>query len=211
MARPTLAVATGNPGKLREIRQVLSDVPVDVKGLGDLPAAWPEPEETGATFAANARLKALYYARRTHLWCLADDSGLAVDALDGAPGVRSARYADDDVPAGADRARVDAANNARLLADLADTPEALRTARFVCHLALADADGVLLEACGTVEGRILREPRGQNGFGYDPVFYLEDLGRTAAQLSAEAKNAVSHRGRAVRKFAGKLRSMLASS
>ena len=186
MSEPTIVVATGNPGKLREIRQVLVGLPVRVAPLADFAPA-DEPEETGETFADNARAKALYYARATGQWCLADDSGLVVDALGGAPGVRSARYAAERIPPGADRPTVDAANNAKLLSELADLADEGRTARFVCHLALADAETVLLEATGTVEGRILRQGRGSNGFGYDPFFYLPDLGRTAAELLPERK------------------------
>lgn len=203
-----IVLATRNPGKLREIRQVLSELPVQVTGIAEY-GRTPEPAETGRTFAENARLKALYYARATDQWCLADDSGLEVDALSGAPGVRSARYAAEAVDPGADRKTIDAANNAKLLAALEEVDEQHRTARFVCHLALADADGVLLETCGTVEGRIARRPRGYNGFGYDPVFYVPDLGRTAAELSAEQKNAISHRGKAVRRFAERLEPLLA--
>jgi XTP/dITP diphosphohydrolase len=207
MADRTIVVATGNPGKLREIRQVLGLLPVRVAGLGEFDAV-DEPEETGTTFADNARLKARYYARATGQWCLADDSGLVVDALGGGPGVRSARYAAGGFPPTADRPAIDAANNAKLLAELSDVDDEDRSARFVCHLALADGEAVLLEAQGTIEGRILRENRGSNGFGYDPVFYVPGLDRTAAELSADQKNAVSHRGNAVRAFADKLREYL---
>jgi len=206
-ARP-IVLATRNPGKLREIRQVLGEMPVEVLAL-DAYADVPEPDETGQTFAENARDKALYYARATRHWCLADDSGLEVDAVGGAPGVHSARYAAGDCPPGADRAAIDAANNRRLLAELADVPDQRRTARFVCHLALACPDGILLEARGTVEGRIARSPRGRNGFGYDPLFLLPELGRTAAELPAEEKNRLSHRGQAVRLLARKLKDLLA--
>ena len=187
----------------------------------------PAPAETGATFAANARAKALYYARACGQWCLADDSGLEVDALDGRPGVYSARYAADRVDTGADRPAylapaylpevgreagrqtLDRANNIRLLADLDGVEDARRTARFVCHLALADPRRLLLEACGTVDGRIAREPSGDNGFGYDPLFYLPELGCTAAELSARQKNRISHRGKAVRRLAELLGDYLA--
>jgi len=162
--------------------------------------------EDGASFADNARIKARSYACATGQWCLADDSGLVVDALGGAPGVRSARYAAQEVPAGAGRSIVDAANTARLLRELRGVPTRERTARFICHLALADSQGVLLEAPGSVEGLIADGPRGRNGFGYDPVFFIPDLGRTAAELSPDEKNAISHRGTAVRRFAELLRS-----
>ena len=202
-----IVLATTNPGKLREIRQALGDLPIDVLGpetFGEI----DEPAEDGSTFAANAAIKACYYARATHTWCLADDSGLVVDALDGAPGVLSARYAAQKVPASAGRGEIDAANNAKLLEDLADIPDQQRTARFVCHLALSDGQTILLEACGTVEGRIASAPSGQNGFGYDPLFIADETGCTVADLSAERKNQISHRGKAVRRFAELLRAYL---
>jgi XTP/dITP diphosphohydrolase len=186
---------------------VLGDLPVELAGLdgpggkGDI----PEPEEPGLTFAVNARLKAAYYARAVGQWCLADDSGLEVDALGSAPGVRSARYAADDCPPGAARATLDAANNAKLLRALRDVPTDRRTARFVCHVVLADPEGVLMEACDTVEGRIGYEPRGTGGFGYDPLFCLPDLGCTTAELDADRKNLLSHRGKALRRIAQMLR------
>ena len=209
---PEIVVATRNAGKAAEIRAVLAPTGVRVLTLAEVDPdrAIPEPEEPGETFAANARLKALAYARATGRWALADDSGLAVDALDGAPGVHSARYAADDAPAGAARTEIDAANNARLLRLLAGVPDERRTAKFLCHLALAGGEDILLEADGEVAGVILREPAGENGFGYDPVFYLPDLGKTAAQLPAEEKNRVSHRGRAVTEFARKLKAFLQS-
>ncbi|HOF18903.1 MAG TPA: RdgB/HAM1 family non-canonical purine NTP pyrophosphatase [Phycisphaerae bacterium] len=198
--RRTIVLATRNPGKIRELREVLGALGLSVAGLeahGDI----PEPPETGETFAANARDKAAYYARATGQWCLADDSGLVVDALGGEPGVHSARYAADRCPAGAGRDVIDAANNARLLAELRDVADARRTARFVCHLALSDGRRILVEACDSVEGRIGHEPRGHNGFGYDPLFYLPELGCTTAELPSEKKNALSHRGKALRHFA----------
>ncbi len=206
---PSIVVATRNPGKIREIHAVLADLPVTLRSLepfGDL----PEPEETGETFADNAALKALYYAQATGHWALADDSGLQVDALGGDPGVRSARYAADRVPPTAGREQIDQANNAKLLNQLRDVPDAQRTGRFVCFIALADPRGVLVEASGTVEGCILHAPRGENGFGYDPLFYIPDLGHTTAELPAERKNAISHRGQALRAFAERLREMLAA-
>ena len=181
------------------MRKVLGDLPLRVAGLRDLDEIEP-PVEDGATFADNAGIKALGYARATGHWCLADDSGLVVDALGGAPGVCSARYAADDAPAGAERNEIDAANTARLLRELHGVPTRDRTARFVCHLALADSRRILLETSGAVEGLITDSPRGRNGFGYDPVFFIPRLGRTAAELSADEKNAISHRGKAVRRF-----------
>jgi len=200
-------LATRNPGKLRELRQVLADLPVSLSGLDHLETI-DEPEETGATFAENARQKALYYARATGRWCLGDDSGLVVDALDGEPGVHSARYAADRFPPGADRARRDAANTEKLLDALNDVPDDERNARFVCHLALAEPGRVLLEATGTVEGVITRRPRGANGFGYDPVFLVGRLGTTIAEMPAELKNELSHRSKAVRQFARQLGQLL---
>ena len=206
-SRPVIVLASGNSAKLREIRQTLGDLPVRVVALGDL-APIGEPVEDGRTFADNARLKALYYARATGHWCLADDSGLVVDALDGAPGVTSARYSRDQFGGDVDRATLTAANNARVLAELGDRPPESRTARFVCHLALADGDDVLLEASGTVEGIITEAPRGDAGFGYDPLFLIPEMGMTAAEMTPEQKNAISHRGKAVRKFAELLAELL---
>lgn len=203
-----IVLATRNGGKIREIRQVLSDLPIRIALLeefGDI----AEPAEHGATFAENARDKALYYARATGRWCLADDSGLVVDCLGGAPGVRSARYAADDCPALSPRQVIDRANNARLLRELAAVPDDRRTARFVCHLAMADERRVLIEATDSVEGVIGRQERGGGGFGYDPLFFLPDKGRTTAELPADEKNLISHRGKALRKFAEMLRDYLA--
>jgi XTP/dITP diphosphohydrolase len=203
-----IIVATGNPGKLREIQAVLGGLPVSVKSLAEFPTV-DEPVEDGATFAANARLKARYYAAAFNTWCLADDSGLVVDALGGEPGVHSARYAADQVPAGSGRDVIDPANNAKLLDELANIADADRTARFVCHLALADNTGeILIEAHGTIEGRIGYKPAGENGFGYDPLFVLPALGCTTAQLPPKQKNAISHRGQATRQFRSLLEMLL---
>lgn len=140
----------------------------------------------------------MYYARATGQRCLADDSGLAVDALGGAPGVRSARYAG----VGATRSERDRANNERLLRAIADVPPAKRTARFVCAMCVADPDGsVIAEAEGTFDGVITDQPAGSNGFGYDPLLYLPDEGCTSAELTPDEKNARSHRGEAVRAIA----------
>ena len=177
----------------------MGSLPVQVLGLEAI-ASTDEPPETGLTFAENARQKALYYARATGLWCLADDSGLVVDALGGAPGVHSARYAAEAFPPNADRAARDAANTAKLLAALGDVPEERRTARFVCHLALAEGDAIVLESTGTVEGLIARDPHGANGFGYDPVFLIPPRRLTIAEMPQGEKNALSHRGQAVRRF-----------
>ena len=203
MSVRTIVLATRNPGKLKEIRAVLADLPVRIAGLEEFTRV-PEPEEHGLTFADNARDKALYYARAAGQWCLADDSGLVVDALGGEPGVRSARYAADECPPGTDRHAIDQANNRKLLRALAGVPDAQRTARFVCHLAMADSQHVLLEASDTIEGRIGHEPHGDNGFGYDPLFHIDTHGCTTAELPSDEKNRISHRGKALRKFAASL-------
>jgi len=196
-----LVVATGNPHKLAEIRAVLEPLGWGVLSLEAAGAAdAPEPEEVARTFAGNAEIKARAYAQAAGRACLADDSGLEVDALGGAPGVRSARYAS----AGGAREERDAANNAKLLAELEGVPDDKRSARFVCAMCVADWQGrVLATSRGTFEGRIGRAPRGANGFGYDPLLICED-GRTAAELTPEEKNARSHRGMALRELAPKL-------
>jgi len=192
-----ILVATTNPGKVRELRALLGDR-VQWKSLADFPGV-DEVTEDGATFAENARKKALGYARATGLWTLADDSGLVVDALDGAPGVNSARFSGDKAN-GLDRKLIDRRNWEKLLSLLDGVPREKRTARFVCCLCLASPQEVLLETTGSVEGLITTEPVGTSGFGYDPVFFVPSLGRTVAQLGDEEKNAVSHRGNAMRKF-----------
>jgi len=192
-----ILVATTNPGKVRELRAMLGDQ-VQWKSLADFPGV-EEVTEDGVTFAQNARKKATGYAQATGLWTLADDSGLVVDALDGAPGVNSARFSGDKAK-GLDRKVVDRRNWEKLLALLEGVPREKRTARFVCCLCLASPREVLLETAGSVEGLIATEPAGEGGFGYDPVFFVPSLGRTVAQLGDEEKNAVSHRGNAMRKF-----------
>ncbi|MFH1418134.1 MAG: RdgB/HAM1 family non-canonical purine NTP pyrophosphatase [Planctomycetota bacterium] len=200
-----ILLATGNPGKFREISAVLSELvdgidlpPIHWISLEDLPTQVPEPVEDQETFAANAALKACYYSHATGLWTLADDSGLEVDALGGAPGVRSARYS--GLPPGAPREEVTRANNAKLIAALAGVGPDRRSARFRCCLALASGDRILATAEGTVEGRIIDEPRGAGGFGYDPHFLLPDLGKTTAELPPEEKNRISHRGKALQRL-----------
>ena len=207
-AKRTILVATTNPGKVRELRAML-DADVQWKGLADLPELG-EVEEDGATFAENARKKATEYARATGLWTLADDSGLVVDALDGAPGVKSARFCG-EVPPGTDRKTVDQRNIARLLERLEGVPAEKRTARFMCFLCLASPERVLIETQGKVEGRIIDEPVGENGFGYDPVFFVPDLGKTVAQLPDDEKNAISHRGHAIAEFKPLVNQLLAGS
>ncbi|MEY4509936.1 MAG: hypothetical protein RLZZ450_2058 [Pseudomonadota bacterium] len=193
-----LMVATTNPNKVREIEQVLSPLGYQVVGLGELARSIPEPVEDADTFEGNARIKALAYARALGASCVAEDSGLEVDALAGAPGVHSARYAG----VGNTREEKDRANNDKLLRALAGVPPEQRGARFVCAICLVDAHGeVLFETRGTYEGVIATAPRGQNGFGYDPLLWLPDVGKTSAELSASEKNARSHRGKATRALA----------
>lgn len=187
---PRLVLATGNPGKLRELRAILAPWKVEVLPLSDFtPSA---AEETGTTFVDNALIKARFAARMAGLPAIADDSGLEVDALGGGPGVRSARYAGE----GAD----DAANNALLLRELGQVPDARRTARYRCAMAYVrsadDPAPVVREA--NWEGRIGHGPRGQGGFGYDPLFVVAGGERTAAEYAADEKNRVSHRGQALR-------------
>jgi XTP/dITP diphosphohydrolase len=203
--KQTILVATTNPGKVRELRAML-DADVQWKDLADFPQLG-EVVEDGATFAENARKKATEYARATGLWTLADDSGLVVDALDGAPGVRSARFCG-EIPPGADRKTVDRRNIVKLLELLEGVGPEERTARFMCFLCLASPERVLVETQGQVEGRIVDEPVGTNGFGYDPVFFLPDLGQTVAQLPDEQKNAISHRGNAIAAFKPLLNQLL---
>ena len=191
-----ILLATKNAGKLRELREIAGDLPVAWRGLADFPDL-PYADECGATFTENARLKALHYARFTGLATLADDSGLEVDALTGVPGVHSARYA--GTP------RDDRANNRKLVQALAGVPLARRTARFRCALAFVRGGQVVVETQGAFEGLIIDEPRGENGFGYDPHFLVPDLGQTVAELPAELKNARSHRGQALREMLAELR------
>jgi len=184
-----IVLATGNPGKVREFSAVLADFHLDIVPQSALGV--PEAAETGLTFVENAILKARNAAMHTGLPALADDSGLAVDALDGAPGIYSARYAG---PGASDRANLE-----QLLAELRDVPKERRTARFQCVLALLHypADPMPLICQGTWEGVITFAPRGANGFGYDPVFLVVDEGKTSAELEPAVKNRLSHRGQAL--------------
>jgi XTP/dITP diphosphohydrolase len=182
-------LATRNAGKLVELRRMLADGPVEVLGLADV-ADFPEAPETGATFAENALAKARDAAAATGLPSVADDSGLAVDALNGMPGVLSARWSG--------RHGDDVANLELLLGQLGDVPDERRGAAFVCAAALVVPDGPETVVHGEWRGRIVRAPRGANGFGYDPIFAPDGEERTSAELSAEEKDAASHRGRAMR-------------
>lgn len=220
-----ILLATANPGKAREMREILAG-----RAPADRPQAqavvwrslnefvdrhWPEPVEDGETFTANAEIKARHYARLSGLWTIADDSGLVVDALGGEPGVRSARYAGEP--------RSDRANNAMLVRKLAGVPEEQRTARFCCAVVLAGARArgditpdvmaeppihVLASAEGTVEGRIIDQPRGKHGFGYDPHFWVPRLAKTTAEMTPEVKHAISHRGQALQQLREKLDRLL---
>jgi XTP/dITP diphosphohydrolase len=188
-----IVVATTNTGKLREIHDALTGLPVTLRSLNDFPGI-PEPEETGHTFAANAALKARAYAAATGLPAVADDSGLAIDALDGRPGVWSARYPGDTYDE----------KFANLFQELAPCPRPW-TARFICAVALAHPvegaePAVLFEGSGEVEGTITDTPRGTNGFGYDPIFFYPPYGGTLAEIDSARKLAVSHRGAAMRQF-----------
>jgi XTP/dITP diphosphohydrolase len=192
-----ILVATTNRGKMTELSAML-DADVTWLTLADFPDA-PEVEEDGDTFAENAAKKALGYAKATGCWTIADDSGLMVDALGGAPGVHSARFSGPKLE-GEARTLIDHRNIAKLLTLLKDVPADQRTCRFACSLCLASPEKVLAETQGTLEGLIIDREVGDNGFGYDPVFLVPSLGRTVAQLGAAEKNAISHRGQAVLKL-----------
>jgi len=190
-----ILVATTNPGKIAELRALLG-CDVQWVGLSDFESI-TEIKEDGATFAENARKKALSYAKAAGLWTIADDSGLVVDALGGAPGVKSARFSGEK---DSDRTLLDHKNMAKVLKLLEDVPKEKRTARFVCHLCLASPERILIETDGTLEGLIAESQIGKNGFGYDPIFFVPQLNKTVAQLTRDEKNAISHRGNAIRKL-----------
>lgn len=192
----TIVLASNNPGKVREFNELLAGHHIEVVPQSDYQV--PEIEETGLTFVENAILKARNAAAHTGLPAIADDSGIEVDALDGAPGIYSARYAG--------KGASDLANLDKLLHDLRDVPETARTARFQCLMVyLRHANDPTPLICqGTWEGRILPAPRGANGFGYDPVFYVPTHDRSSAELPPEVKNALSHRGQALRKLVAAL-------
>jgi XTP/dITP diphosphohydrolase len=180
-----ILIATTNPGKIREIAGILEGVPAELVSLDDFPPI-PEPEETGSTFAENARLKALFYHRATGLPSVADDSGLEIDALGGAPGVHSARWEGTDY-----------AVKFRRIYELLDARHARGSrARFVCRVAVASEGRIVFESEGVIEGTIADEPRGDKGFGYDPIFFYPPLGCTTAELDRDLKAAISHRGKA---------------
>lgn len=205
MTGPTeVVLATHNAKKLAELRRIVAaaGLPVTVLGLDDLPG-YPEPAETETTFEGNALIKARAAVRATGRTALADDSGIAVDRLNGMPGVRSARWAG--------RGASDADNNALLLRQLDDVPDPQRTARFVCAMALLTVDGTEVVRHGVVDGRLRTAPRGENGFGYDPLFVPDGYEQTTAELDPAAKDAISHRGRAVQAILADLQDWLNAS
>jgi XTP/dITP diphosphohydrolase len=199
-----ILIATSNAGKLRDFAGAAARLGVEISGIPDL-SSLPAVVEDGLTFEANARKKAEAYSRYVpREIVVADDSGLEIDALNGAPGVHSARYAAPELqnkqPHEADANTDDEANNARVLRELKEVPPEQRTGRFVCVLAAARDGETLATFRGTAEGTILDAPRGTNGFGYDPLFYFSAIGKTFAELSAEEKSRYSHRGAAFREF-----------
>lgn len=206
-----ILIATTNPGKIAEIKAML-DINVQWVGLSGFPAL-AEIKEDGKTFAENARKKAIGYAKATGLWTIADDSGLMVDTLGGAPGIKSARFSGAKDKACPERRQgnrtlLDHKNMAKVLKLMQGVPREKRTARFVCHLCLASPDKILIETEGTLEGLIADREIGENGFGYDPIFFVPGLNKTVGQLTMEEKNAISHRGNAIRKFKPLLEQLL---
>ena len=191
-----LLLATRNRGKIKELGEMLKSFKLEVLGLEHFPEL-EEVEETGKTFAENALLKATYAAKASGLYAVADDSGLCVDALHGAPGVFSARYSD-QIENGKLVASTDASNIAKLLAELKDIPKEKRTARFCCAIAACSPKGRTIVASGSWEGHIAFELKGENGFGYDPVFICNECNQHVAQLSPEMKNSRSHRAKALK-------------
>lgn len=192
-----LLIATKNAGKVAEFRSLLGEEAFiwldDLSSMKDV----PDVDETGVSFLENAQLKAAAYATRFDCWALADDSGLAIDALSGKPGIYSARWA-----AMNNAGQGDADNNRLVLEQMKDVDDPKRTARFLCALALSDEEGRIVMTCqDSVEGRLLREPRGENGFGYDPLFFVDEAGKTSAEMTPDEKHAISHRGKAMRLMA----------
>jgi len=193
-----LVVGKRNAGKCRELVELLAGLPVEVRSLSDFEGIGAHAE-TGTTFRENAAAKALAYARATGHWCVADDSGLEVPALGNEPGLYSSRWAG--------REGDDAANNRKLMERIAAVPRERRQARYVCVAVLASPEEVLLQACGTCEGVITDRPAGGGGFGYDPYFFVPELGKTMAELPPEAKHGLSHRGKALRSLVEQMRRM----
>jgi XTP/dITP diphosphohydrolase len=198
-----ILIATKNTGKVKEIKEMLAELPFRLQNLSDF-LEIIEPEETGVTFAENAALKARYYALQTGIWALADDSGLEVAALNNAPGIYSARYAGEKA---SDRERI-----VKLLEELDRTGDENRRARFVCAMAVADETGaIILTAEGVCDGKIAFEAVGENGFGYDPVFIPEGFSETFGQLANDIKQQISHRKRAIYKIIQQIRRFYAAS
>ena len=195
--RRKILVATTNHGKMAELSAML-DADVEWLTLVDFPGI-VEVSEDGRTFAENAGKKAIGYAQAAGCWTIADDSGLMVDALGGEPGVHSARFSGSKLE-GEARTLIDHRNIEKLLGLLKGTPSEKRTCRFACSLCLASPDAILAETEGTLEGIVIDKEMGENGFGYDPVFFVPSLGKTVAQLDSAEKNAISHRGQAARKL-----------
>ncbi len=204
--RPIL-LATSNPHKVAEVQRVLDPEGIRVVGLDALSVSVPEPQEAELTFAGNARAKARAYAERTGYLSLADDSGLMVDGLGGEPGVHSARYAGVSGP----RHPVDRANNEKLIERLRPLPRSARTGQFVCVMVLTDPERTWASARGEIHGELLLEERGQHGFGYDPLFYVPELGCTTAEIETAEKNRISHRGRATARLLEALRRLASRS
>ena len=188
--------ATGNEGKMKEIRMILKDLGLPVLSMKEA-GVQADIVEDGTTFEENAKIKAVAVQKLTGALVLADDSGLEIDYLNKEPGIYSARYMGEDTPY--------SVKNANLISRLAGVPDEQRTARFVCAIAAAFPDGEVLTTRGTIEGIIGYEERGENGFGYDPIFYLPEYKKSTAELSPEEKNALSHRGRALRQMEEELR------
>lgn len=195
----TVIIATKNQGKANEFKNMFAAKGYEVKTLLDLPDA-PDIEETGTTFEENAILKAEAIAHKLGHFVIADDSGLIVDALDGRPGVYSARYAGED--------KIDEANTEKVLRELKGVPQVERTARFYCALALASPNQDTITVSGTMEGLITEQPSGSNGFGYDPIFFVKEQGKTNAELTKEEKNNISHRANALKALDEKLEEFL---
>lgn len=193
--------ATGNENKLKEIRMILKDMDVEIQSMKEA-GVFTEIEENGTTFEENSIIKARTIAMKTGCYALADDSGLEIDYLGKEPGIYSARYMGEDTPY--------TLKNQTLLDRMAGVPDEERTARFVCAVAFVRPDGSCLTAVETMEGRVAYEAAGVNGFGYDPIFYLPEKGCTSAELSPEDKNAISHRGKALRKMRELIKDEIAS-
>ena len=200
-----ILIATKNPGKIAELKALL-DIEKDIQWLSlDDFDDIPEVVEDGSTFEQNSNKKALEYAKAANCWAIADDSGLVIDALDGQPGVKSARFSGEKNP---DRSLLDHKNMAKVLQLMNNIEQHKRSAKFVCNITLASPDKILAQTTGTLEGFIAQKEIGKNGFGYDPIFYLPELKKTVAQLDKKHKNAISHRANAIKKLKPLLENIL---